>query len=303
MKTILASDIGATKTIIALYSGNKLLYKWTLRSRDCPSVYHLLNDFLSGFKGKIHCASFAVAGPVTNNKARLTNLPWIFDARQIAKLLKTNNVVLINDFEAIGYAIPYLRTKDLVKLNNAPALLRKLKAVIGAGTGLGEAIIYPDNSVFLSEGGHCEFSPRTPKEWNLKQFIIKKYGFAEWESVLSGPGLSNIYKFLTGKTKTPEEITADYKKNKQAKRAIDLFISFYARESSNLALKTLPFGGLYIVGNLANQLLPLFRKKSFMQEFIGRGKMQSLLKRIPLFVVTNREIGLLGAKKIALGRR
>lgn len=304
MINILATDIGATKTIICICSNKKILHKKTYSSKNYPSFYRILNDFLCGIDAPLNSACFAIAGPISNNRCKVTNLPWVIEGNKLAKILRTKRVILINDFESIGNGIAVLERKDLVKLNNATPLPGKPKAVIGAGTGLGETIIYWDSkngySVMPSEGGHCEFSSTNNIEWELKRFLVRKYGFAEWESVLSGPGLANIYEFLTGKRKSPEEITADYERNKQPKQAVNMFVSFYARESANLALKVIPLGGLYIAGNIANQLLPLFRRKSFIKEFIGNGKMKSLLERVPLFVVTNTEVGLIGAIKYGL---
>ncbi|MEM4366472.1 MAG: glucokinase, partial [Candidatus Woesearchaeota archaeon] len=262
----------------------------------------LVKDFLSHFGKAVDVAVFGVPGPVVDGRCRTTNLPWKVDSQALAKIVRAE-VALLNDFELAGWGLDLVKKGSLIPLTSYVPEERGTKVLIGAGTGLGEAIVYWDCEegyfVLPSEGGHTDFAPKNEVEFKLANFIAKSEGFVEWESVLSGPGLSRIYKFFSGKKLPPEKITAAYKHDSAARKAVQLFLSFYAREAANLALTAKATGGVYLVGTMINSLVDVLNKKDFIRAFVGKRKVSALLSKIPIFIVTDQELGLKGAVSFA----
>lgn len=324
---ILAGDVGGTNTRVALFNpeGGRLTIA---RERIFPSRAHKsLDEILSIFLGDEPCpattACFGIAGPVLNGKAVASNLAWVVDAGQLSRQSVRGPVWLINDLEAHAYGIGDLESADLITLNEGkPA--KGNAALIAAGTGLGEAGMFWDGKqhyAFAGEGGHADFAPGNELESSLHGYLMKKFGHVSCERVISGPGIKNIYDFLRD-SKIEEE--PDWLKNEldqvadpvvliaqhglEAKtpiceRALDLFVSAYGAEAGNLALRILALNGVFVSGGIAGKLLPKMKSGLFMQAFLAKGRMQPLLETVPVKIIINEHIGLLGAARYALRKQ
>jgi glucokinase len=323
--TILAGDIGGTKTILALFSdekeGPRLIREETFPSRRYPDFGEVLKEFLGGEKRALRGACFGVAGPVLNGRSETTNLPWVVDAEGISRRFALPFVALLNDLEATAYGTLVLTERDCFILNKgepesfpSESARRGNRAIIAAGTGLGEAILFWDGSGHrpsASEGGHADFAPRDPLQVALLEFLWKKYPGVSYERVLSGPGLLNVYDFLKeaggeeppwlSKRMAEEDPSAVISemalggKVDLCVKALDLFVSVYGAEAGNLALKALATGGVDVAGGIAPKILQKLRDGMFMKAFTDKGRFSSLLSRIPVRVILNEKTGLLGA--------
>jgi len=254
-----------------------------------------------------------VAGPVVENVATLTNLGWTLSAGELSRIFQIP-VYLLNDLQACAYGVLVAPSSSLVTLNDAEPKPGN-KAVIAAGTGLGEAGMFWDgqqHQPWACEGGHCDFAPRSELDVELYFYLKKKFVHVSWERVLSGPGLVNIYYFLKFEKKMPGSLELDVQTESMdlpakisaaalanssptAVVALELFCKYYAAEASNLALKTMALGGVYIAGGIAPKILPFLKKPSFIAEFTNVGRLSQLLKTIPVYVVVDELIGLVGA--------
>jgi glucokinase len=277
-------------------------------------------------------ACFAIAGPVVNNTSSVTNLSWFLEAEQLEKDLRIAEVNLINDFAAIGYGIPGLEAADLLTLQSTAPQVDAPIAVLGAGTGLGECYLIRQRDhyqVFASEGGHSDFAPRSEIEFQLLKYLREKHGInrISVERVVSGQGIVAIYQFLRDRQSISEspEIQAAIREWEQeagvrektvdpgfviataaaeerdflCERTMQLFAEAYGAEAGNLALKLLPYGGLYIAGGIAAKNLPLMEAGGFMRAMLDKGRMRPLMEQIPVHVVLNPQVGLMGAARYA----
>ncbi|HET7910108.1 MAG TPA: glucokinase [Nitrospira sp.] len=340
---ILAGDIGGTKTHLALYdwTGDRIdpLRLETFHSADYASLDELLTEFLSPRKPALpvdqaaqaaqeeasppapvlEAACFGVAGPVLENHSRTTNLPWVVDGSALSKQFEIPHVRLLNDLEAMAYGVLLLRPDELVTLNAGSAPSHKQAiALIAAGTGLGEAILFWDGSRYRpmpSEGGHTDFAPNSDEEIDLLRYVRSQYLHVSYERVLSGPGLLAIYEYvrdakkneptwLAEKIKAGEpaaEITEAGLKGQAeiATQTLNLFASIYGAEAGNLALKAMAINGVYVGGGIAPKMLPKLKDGAFMKAFTSKGRYKRLMSQIPVHVITNQQTGLLGAAAIA----
>lgn len=284
-------------------------------------IHKFLNKYSSTGPYPIACC-LAVAGPVRANKSQITNLNWVLDGDQMVQELGIKRVVIINDFVGIGYGLLALNRSDVIPINDVPVTADAPKACLGAGTGLGETYLTYNGreyDVWASEGGHADFAPRDEIEWKLLQYfkLSERVTRVSVERIVSGLGIPKIYEFFCHQH--PEEISADVtnrlragedpgaviaefareKKDNLCRLTIDLFVKCYGAEAGNLALKLLPFGGLYIAGGIAPKLQwAIDRDYQFYSEFINKGRMKSLLERVPVFLVIHKQVGLLGAKVV-----
>lgn len=273
-------------------------------------------------------ACFAIAGPIVKNTVKLTNLSWMLDASHMEAILGISQIRLINDFEAIGYGVLGLSDEDMYVLQAGETQPDAPMAVIGAGTGLGECFLVSQGDkvkVYPTEGGHTDFAPRSELEFELLKYLLAKHTISRVsvERVVSGLGIIGIYQFLRDRDfagETPEiaaavrtwekevgltERTVDpgafigkaalEKSDRLSEETMQLFVEAYGAEAGNLALKTLPFGGLYIAGGIAPKILPLLKTDDFMAAFTNKGRMTALLEKMPVRVITNPQIGLIGA--------
>ncbi len=304
MSLVLAGDIGGTKTLLLLAESDGLrpVKEERFENRDHPDFSAILARFLGSERPASAC--FAVAGPVAGNRADLTNLPWTLDGHALTAELGFP-VCLINDFEAVGYGIDALGAADLETLQASEPQPQGVRAVLGAGTGLGEGFMVWQGDgykVFPSEGSHADFAPADERQEGLLHYLREKYGHVSWERVVSGPGLADIYAYLGGGAADPAAIAeaALSGSDGAAVEALEIFISAYGAEAGNLALKLLPKGGLYVAGGIAPKILLKLKDGGFMQTFRAKGRFAGLLATIPVHVVKNPNVGLLGAALAAL---
>jgi glucokinase len=320
---ILAGDIGGTHARLAFFDvvdGRfNLVSASIFPSREYAGLDEIVAKFVSTANVRPDTACFGIAGPVRNGRVEASNLPWVIEASRLADELKIHKALLINDLEANAWGIPALDAKDVVALNRVKGQPIGNQAVISAGTGLGEAGMYWDgvrHHVFASEGGHTDFAPRNQLEVDLFNYLHTRFGHVSYERIVSGPGLVNVFNFLrdTGHGMPPQWLTDQMATSDPAaaisraaadgkcalsEQAVDLFISIYGAEAGNLALKIMSTGGVYLGGGIAPKMLAKLSGPLFMQAFIGKGRMQALLESIPVRVITNDRIALLGAARCA----
>lgn len=325
MTRLLAGDIGATKTILRLnelQAGvEQTLAEATYPSARYPHLNPMIQEFLAEVGGGLpQYACLAIAGPVVNDTCQLTNLSWQLDGRQMEQVLHIPHIRLINDFAAVGYGILALTSDDLSILQDAPSIPEQPIAVVGAGTGLGEAILVWQQhqyEVLALEGGHTDFPARTQLELGLLQYLQKRHGHVSVERVVSGQGLVAIYQYLNKiefapespdvrqkmQSQAPAAVISEYglaQTDKLCKQTLDLFVAAYGAEAGNLALKSLPYGGIYIAGGIGAKILPKMQDGTFRQNFLDKGRMRSLLENIRVSLILNPKVGLMGASLLAV---
>ncbi|MEC4749693.1 glucokinase [Methylomicrobium sp. Wu6] len=324
---ILAGDVGGTKTILALYDANgdewRCIKKTRYSSLDHSTFTTLLQDFLKeGEMDAIASACLGVAGPIVDGDCVATNLPWVLRRSEIGNYLGTEKVRLLNDLEATAWGILDLPAVDFVTLNPDSEPRPGNSAILAAGTGLGEAIVAWDgekHQVLASEGGHSDFAPGSKQELALLQFLWEKYpGHVSYERLLSGEGLINIYQFLKTVGHAPAQPGIEQQMREYdpaavigdagvagadalSVAALSLFCRIYGAEAGNLALKCLPYAGVYLAGGIAAKILPVITRGDFMDGYLAKGRYRAALEQIPVKVCINQEVGLLGA--LAFGSR
>jgi glucokinase len=315
---VLAGDIGGTHTRLAIYEDAEIIHERQYPSQAIKDITEHLDNFIKGFKSSMpQKACLAIAGVIDGNRVKATNLPWAIDSEEAAKSLgmKDEDVRLVNDFEAAAWGITALMPGQLIKIGGAEPKPDRPKALIGAGTGLGEAIIAPIEGgrvkIITTEGGHADFAPVNETEIGLLRHLIKRFGHVSTERVLSGPGLVNIHNFLLEKKggspdtaiTDPSEITkgAIERGDIACIETLALFSSIYGAEAGNLALRCLATGGIYLGGGIAARILPFLTDGGFRKAFEAKGRMSAILKNIPVFLVTEPRLGLIGARIIAQG--
>lgn len=323
MTRLLSGDIGGTKTILRLdeiQAGVKTLAEQTYSSPRYLHLNPIIEKFLATVGGELpQRACLAIAGPVMNDTSQLTNLSWHLNGRQMEQALHIPHIHLINDFAAVGYGILALKPEDLSVLQATPSIPHQPIAVLGAGTGLGEAILVWQQSqyeVLSVEGGHADFPARTQLEIGLLQYLQQRYGRVSVERVVSGQGLYTIYQYLCDTGFAPESPEVRQKIQSQnpsavismyglaqtdalCKQALDMFVNAYGAEAGNLALKTLPYGGVYIAGGIGPKILAKMQDGTFIQSFLDKGRLRSLLEKIRVSLILNPKVGLMGAALLA----
>jgi glucokinase len=317
---ILAGDIGGTKTHLALFSvpGEKLLVEseQVFPSKRYSGLVPVLQDFLSGQHPPIDAACFGIAGAVVDGKVTTPNLPWMVDLEDLRRVLKIDAVTLLNDLEAAAYGIFTLENDEFFTLNEGIMRHAGNKALIAAGTGLGQAILHDDGRRFrplASEAGHADFAPRNELEIELLRHLMGRFGHVSYERVVSGPGLFNIYRFLrdvrgleepqwlSERLATADDPSAEISKAALAneasicREALTLFVSVYGAEAGNLALRAKSVRGLYIGGGIAPKILDKLKDGTFMRAFVDKGRYGDLLRAVPVQVVLNEQAALRGA--------
>jgi glucokinase len=321
---ILVGDIGGTNTRLAIMNVVKgrfnILAEEKFSSREEPSLESALRKFLSTPHPPITRACFGVAGPVRFGRCEATNLPWVINAQEIARPLKLQRVGLINDLEANAYGIAALDAKDFETLNQGTLDAQGNRAVISAGTGLGEASLFWDGAeyrTFASEGGHSDFAPRNHVEMDLLNYLLKRHSRVSIERIISGRGLLLIYQFLkdTRKAEEPAWLSDQMRqqdppavisrnalegKNSLCMDALDLFVSLYGAEAGNMALKVMATGGVYLGGGIAPKIIAKLKEPVFMNAFTAKGRMKHLLQTFPVHVIVNPKAALFGAACYAM---
>lgn len=323
MIRLLAGDIGGTKTILRLEEvgakNRQVLAEATYPSSDYAHLNEIIIQFLKDKGDPPQGSCLAIAGPILNHTAQLTNLSWHLDAQQMQQDLQIPQIRLINDFAAVGYGILALEPADLRRLQNVPAAPQQPIAVLGAGTGLGEALLVWEQDqyeVLPLEGGHSDFAARSELEIGLLRHLLKQHDRVSVERVVSGQGIPAIYEYLCQsefappspevqdqlQTQDPAAVIAHHGLNKTDKlcdQTLEMFVAAYGAEAGNLALKSLPFGGVYIAGGVAPKLLPRMQDGTFLRNFLAKGRLRSLLETIPISLILNPKVGLMGAALVA----
>lgn len=328
-KLILAGDIGGTKTLLQLAAVQDGVFH-PLCERRFDSAAHddfssLLEEFmraaapLPAAARPVAAACFGVAGPIHGQSAKITNLEWTIDAAEVGARLGIGSVCLINDFTAVGCGIEALHEDDLASLQEGEPELRGARAVLGAGTGLGEGILVWQGDHYQalpSEGGHVDFAPADEEQDGLLRYLRPVFGHVSCERILSGAGLVKIFEYLTASGL--EAATAPLRqamlendpaaaisafgldgRDPAAMRALDMFISIYGAQAGNLALTTLARGGVYVAGGIAPKIIARLRQGGFVRAFNDKGRFSGLMRRIPVHVVMNPKVGLMGAALVA----
>ncbi len=317
---LLAGDIGGTKTAVALFSTDtdtlQPVVEMTFQNRNYSSLEEVIYEFMRDNPKAITSASFGVAGPVVKGRANITNLPWVIDQEAIQKAFDFPKVHLLNDLESIASAVPHLTSEDLVTLNAGTAEPEGAIAVIAPGTGLGEAFLVWNGDMYRahpSEGGHVSFGPTNPDQVDLLVFMLEKFGHVSVERVCSGSGIPNIYACTKHHGRFPEPEWLQ----KQLAEAIDptpiiveaaiqhgtpicvatleLFLDILADEASNMALKVLSTGGVYLGGGIPPRILSELQKPRFMEVFSSKGRFSDLMRNMPVHVIRNPKTALYGA--------
>jgi len=321
---ILAGDIGGTKTVLALYSKNEQgQLQCELEQTFASSEYPQFNDLLSIFIKPditIESACFGIAGPIVDQRCQTTNLPWVIDGQELAQRFSTDQVKLLNDLEAMAIGILNSPDADLVELNPNAQNKKGNIAVIAAGTGLGQAILYWDGEhhrPIATEGGHSDFAAQSKQQDQLLNYLRKRFNdHVSWERVLSGDGFGYLYDFLVDTGYAPacpavpsENDVSAYAGDRNAIisrlginqedpiciEVVRLFVELYAAESGNLALKCLATGGVFIGGGIGPKILPALQSEHFIQAFTAKGRFKKLLDHISVKVSLNPNTPLVGA--------
>jgi glucokinase len=319
---LLAGDIGGTKANLAIFSsetGWRVPYaEATFPSANYSSLETLVHEFLAQHDFAIDRASFGVAGPVVAGRANITNLSWMMEVTQLQQELHIPSVRLLNDLDAIAHAVPYLKSQDLHTLNKGQAVSGGAIAVIAPGTGLGEAFLTWDGSRYqahTSEGGHADFAPANSLQVELLRYLMTRFPHVSFERVCSGKGLPNIYDYLkdsgyaeepqwlaeqlaTTRDRSPIIVNNALDKENACKLCVatlNTFVSILAAEAGNLALKVLATGGLYVGGGIPPRILYYLESERFMKAFTHKGRFTQILAQMPVHVILNPKVALLGA--------
>ncbi len=327
-KRLICGDIGGTKTILQLAEiadGDGTIQVLCTQRYDSlafAAFADLLTDFLNRTgtftaTGHPHAACLAVAGPVVSQQATLTNLPWQISSSRIAQEFSLPAVKLINDFEAAALAVESLPPGDLITLQTGQPQAQAMRVVLGAGTGMGVAWLVWQNSRYVAlptEAGHIDFAPVTPLQIGLLEALQKKFDHVSVERLLSGSGLTHIFNFLQMNAAASPDLTpipleedsgatvtmlAQTHKHPVAIQALDLFAGIYGAYAGNLALAGLCRGGVYIAGGIAPRITGTLSAGGFMHAFRAKGRFSALLHEIPVHIITNTQISLLGARREA----
>ena len=305
---VLAGDIGGTKTLLQLAEVTKehchALHEARFESSAWSGLQPMVERFLqtSPHNAIPEVACFAVAGPVDGQRATVTNLPWDdLDVPQLVAHLGIHRVFFLNDFQAVGYGLDALSEDDIIVLQEGRERPHAPRALIGAGTGLGQSILLWQNGQYEpldTEGGHVDFAPTDEEQIELLRFMRTRHDHISVERLLSGAGLVTIDQFLRNAEPRPAAVISEAAlqgNDPIAEHALQLLVRIYVQQAGNLALTCLARGGVYVAGGIAPRILPFLQEGTFLQGFLAKGRMERILLNIPVRVVRNPRVGLLGA--------
>ena len=323
---LLAGDIGGTKTNLAVYAAEGGLpaapvAQGTFKSAEYPSLEAVVEEFLAGAGVAVERAVFGVAGPVVHGHSTATNLPWVIREETLEQVLGLREATLLNDLEATAYGVTHLPASDLALLNEATPR-SGTKVVVAPGTGLGEAVLfYRDGKYYpqASEGGHADFGPTNLLELRLLRHLMGKFGHVSYERICSGQGIPSIYAFLK-KNRFAEELPEMKKALRKAAdptpiivekamagecelsiATLNTFVSILGAEASNLTLKVMATGGVYLGGGIPPKILTKLKDGTFMASFVNKGRFAEMLAQVPVYVILNDRTAVLGAACYGLG--
>lgn len=311
---ILAGDIGGTKCNLGLFEQSSgklsLIAQQRFPSQEHASLQEVLHVFLQQTGAAPSSACFAVAGPVLENRAHVTNLLWIVDGPELARSLRLNSIRILNDLEATAHSLPVLEPADFEVLHEGTPGVRANQGLIAAGTGLGEALLIWDGQrhvISASEAGHADFAARTEQEVELMRFLMKRYSPVSWEVILSGRGFRELHDFLDPHSRhasfdLPETDPAPEITRLALEGAccvcvesVRLWTGMYGSEAGNLAIRLIARGGIFVAGGIGVKILPFLKDGRFVSAFHAKEKMQELLSQIPIAVLKNEAAPLWGA--------
>ena len=325
---ILAGDIGGTKCTLILFEEDgshlKPVHRISYATRDFASIEPLLGDFRTraqqdgiSLQANLTAAALGIAGAIVDGRAVSNNLPWLVDSITVANAigLDPGRILLLNDLVAAASSLAHLRPEDLMQLNVGTAELRAPKALIAAGTGLGEAILFWDGNryrVSPSEACLTDFAPRNDRELLLLQSLRHRLPRVVTEEIVSGRGFRSIHQILfpgvhhaffddaAGDPAASITQQAFAGTCSACEETLHIWMEAYGAEAGNMALRVLPFGGVYIAGGIALKILPKLKDGSFVHAFADKVKLSTQLAKIPIFVVLNEDAPVLGAAYEAL---
>ncbi|MFW6333084.1 MAG: glucokinase [Thermodesulfobacteriota bacterium] len=321
---MLAGDIGGTKTAVGIFTRTgdrpEASVIETFDSRKADGLESIIDRFLQNHsdevgKENLHAACFGVAGPVDQGRCKATNLPWVISEGSIQDRFGWEKVRLINDLTAVGYGVPLLTEEETQELNAGEPRKKGSLGLIAPGTGLGMSLLVWCGEGYMplaSEGGHVDFSPNDPEDVSLWAYLREKFGHVSPERIVSGMGLINIYEWLksTGGYEEPDWLrkkmgegdpariiseTAIAGKAPICEKALDRFMMVFGAVAGDLALIGMTRGGMYLGGGIPAKILPKFEEQTFMRSFTAKGRFEELMTRIPVYIILNHQIGLMGA--------
>jgi glucokinase len=322
--TVLAGDVGGTKTLLALAerdgAGVRLLRERRFESAAYPGLAPIVAEFLAAAGATVESACFGVPGAVTAGECRTPNLPWVIRAAELAASGGIARVRLVNDFAAAALGVLALGPEDLVTLQPGNLVEHGPRAVLGAGTGLGEALLVWDGHRYVvvpTEGGHADFAPQGDEQRALQRHLENRHrGRVSVERVVSGPGLARIHEFLVEQgapvppavreamaSEDPTAVIARFAMadaDATCAHALALFVAAYGAEAGNLALRSLPTGGVYVAGGVAPKIRPRIEDGAFIAAFRAKGRMTEMMAIFPVHLVLEPKVGILGAALEAL---
>jgi glucokinase len=322
---LMAGDLGGTKALVGLFEPDHVRPRRVVVRAFATLGHDALPQIINAFlqetatpRDRITTACFGVAGPVIDQTATLTNVPWRADAREVARRFEFAAVHLLNDLQAMAYAVTVLTDAELLVLQAGEPHPDGNIAIIAAGTGLGEALVHNvagQRSPSPSEGGHADWAARTEREIAVMRDLTRRYGRADVEHVLSGRGLVNIHRVCHSSERqvtldghchaaidledpgAPAAITAAALEGccPGCMETLDVFVEAYGAEAGNLGLRSVATGGVFIGGGIAPKIVPSLTRGSFMHAFCAKPPLEAMLRAMPVKVVMNEEAGLLGA--------
>jgi glucokinase len=316
---VLAGDIGGTNArlgLVELTGGRaRIVERRSYPSAEHPGLAPIVCRFFDDTGRRAERACFAIACPVVGDDCTAPNLPWTINLPALAREIGIARTAIINDFVAIGYGIDLLEPADLATLQEGVPTPRGSIALIGAGTGLGQGFLVWQGDhyrVLASEGGHTDFAPSGDLQASMLKHLRERFGRVSWERLLSGPGIANIYRYLLAAGLETEQagVRAELEAEDPAKvivrhglagddgpsqRALDLFCQVLGAQAGNLALTVVATGGVYLAGGIAPRVVERLRSGGFMAAFRDKGRLSALLTRVPVHVILNPSVGLLGA--------
>jgi glucokinase len=322
-RTVLGGDIGGTKTILALYLADDAgtlspLREAAFASRRYKGLEEVLAEFLAAGSERVASGAFGIAGPVIDGTVVTTNLPWRVESSSLARTIGCERVRLMNDLETTALGALHLLPGEMVTVHEGVAR-RGNRAVIAAGTGLGQAFLFWNGARYdpaATEGGHADFAPRNDFEIDLLRFLLKSFPRVSYERLLSGPGLLNIFRFLDEGLGRP--VDASVRRRMQSEdpsavvgeagvagtcatcgEAVETFVSLYGAQAGNLALSVFAVGGVYIGGGIVIKLLPKMNSETFLRSFREKGRYENFMSEIPIYIILNPKASLRGAAEAA----
>lgn len=320
---VLAGDVGGTNARLALVEldgrGARITRDGRYRSRDYPGLTPIIRRFCEEVGSRPDRACFGIACPVVGDDCTAPNLPWTINARKLAVEIGIPRTTIINDFVAVGYGVELMGPSDLATLQEGSPTPQAPIALMGAGTGLGQGFLLWEGDhyrVLASEAGHGDFAPSGELQSGLLQFLRRQFGRVSWERLVSGPGIANVYQYLLASAVAPEQPTVHDEMEQEdpaaviirhglaktdclSHRALDLFCEIFGAQAGNLALTVVSTGGVYLAGGIAPRIVERLQQGPFLTAFRNKGRMSELLSRIPVHVIMNPNVALLGAAAVA----